>query len=535
MCLQLKKPSAVTVAVDWEGNGDFTSDVDDISADVLRWQYWRGRNFESIAGRATAGTASIAVLNDTGKYSRSNSKSPLSGLLFGGAAVEIRELTSSGTLQTRFSGYLRDVKPNTSMHYATLSIDGAFSRVVSKRIKPPVSVAGAPTGVLINSALDVAGWPAGKRNVQTGQTTTGPYGPDETLAFDALADLEQTEGGLNFEDSQGNFVFQDRSFRLTGGSLIPQAVFSDLPTADFAYLQSTQPEEPIRDVYNDVTVAVNRPTRATTSVIWTFDDAFPHILAGETLILIASYTGDGIIDWLTPVIGTDLTATVPNADLAVTVAKSAKEMQISIINNAATAATLTKLQARGSLITFTEYKYTANELNVPAALTSKNRYGSKTYPLEVPYLSELLPAQDRAHAIITQYAEPNPIIPINFEVYNDALKDKLLSLEISSRITFVAEGVVTNFGINTDFYVESISESRDYAKGLHSVTLEVSSAAAYSGFFIWGISRWGIDTKVGFLMVRDLKDIQHVALERWIEILLTKDGQMPEVPRRILY
>ena len=479
------------IVVDWEADGNFNSPIDDITADVLRWSFWRGRDFESIAGRATAGTASITVLNNTGKFSRSNSGSPLSGQLFEGAAVEIRGIRS-GSAISRFFGYVRDVIPDTRGYAAQIEIDGAFSRLVNARVKPlPVS-AGALPGALLNSVLDRANWPAGKRIIEDGQTVTGPYFPEETLAFDAIGDIEQTEGGLTFEDGAGNFVFQDRSFRLTGEALIPQATFSDIPGAPVSYLRSTKPDEPVRDVYNEVTVIVSKASTAATAVIWTFDDTLPSIPAGTSLIIVATYSDTGFINWLTPVIGTDVAATVPDSDLAVVVVKSSKEMRMTITNSAALPTTLTTLQARGSRITFTEYGYSTDDLR------SIDRYGLKTYPLEVPYLADLNIAIDRAHAIVTQYAEPNPIIDVQFEIYSDELRDTLYSLEVSSRIRFIAQGIVTNLGFDTDFYVEGVRESRDYASGVHYVILELSSAAAYSGFFIWGISQWGVDTKWGF-------------------------------------
>ena len=68
------------VFIDWNNDGDFANAEDDITGDTLNVSWFRGRDYASaLEGRSIAGTLNATLVNTDGKYSPSNTSSPLSG------------------------------------------------------------------------------------------------------------------------------------------------------------------------------------------------------------------------------------------------------------------------------------------------------------------------------------------------------------------------------------------------------------------------------------------------------------------------
>lgn len=85
------------------------------------------------------------------------------------------------------------------------------------------------TGTRVNRILNVLGFPAGRRTVDTGRTLCGTDTTSEvnTKALDYLQKLEQTEQGQCYIRADGNLVFQDRYHRYESPNANVQATFGD--------------------------------------------------------------------------------------------------------------------------------------------------------------------------------------------------------------------------------------------------------------------------------------------------------------------
>lgn len=84
------------------------------------------------------------------------------------------------------------------------------------------------TGSRIGTILDLIGWPAGDRDLDTGRTRLGPavYDTENALAY--LQDVEATEQGRLYMSCDGKVTFRDRHAGLTRTEMTTsQATFGD--------------------------------------------------------------------------------------------------------------------------------------------------------------------------------------------------------------------------------------------------------------------------------------------------------------------
>jgi len=87
---------------------------------------------------------------------------------------------------------------------------------------------GDTTGTRIGRILDLIGWPAGMRSVDSGEVLVGPAALDQRTAWDLLQQLAATEQGRLFFGPDGKLVFHQADHDLTASEgTTSQFTFSD--------------------------------------------------------------------------------------------------------------------------------------------------------------------------------------------------------------------------------------------------------------------------------------------------------------------
>ena len=485
--------STYSLTVDWDGNG---TPEDDIAADVLSITCSRGRDYASqLTGRAKAGTLTAMLRNEDGRYSPFLTTGPLYGTLLPGRKV-ILKADDGGGATTLWTGFVDTITPvsTSATPQAELRCTGPLRKLTSRRV-PVAASSGAATGTLIDNVLDAIDWPAGDRDTDTGQTTTGAWFIEDKDALTAIRELEDTELGFVYEGLAYDVAFRNRHYRLlTASSLTSQATFSDA-SATQPYT-SIEEQDPLRDIYNVAKATIRTYTTAAEAVLWTLNET-PVLPAGASRIWWAEPSDLNTLYvalWTTPVVGTDVTQTgVANGDIAVAVSKFARSMKITVTNNhAALPATLTLVQAKGTAVTLNDQ----TSVNVEDA-TSQTAYGERSYALPAKWLASTNEAQDYCDYIVGRYKDPHPVVAITWVANrNAAAMTTALDLAINNRVTVTATGARTKLGINEDFYIEAIAHRIRPRE--HSVTIELSPVSGEGGYWILGTSTLGVDTKLGY-------------------------------------
>src|SRR5690606_23498654 len=129
------------------------------------------------------------------------------------------------------------------------------------------------TGTAVGHILDAVGWPAGKREIDTGQTTLLYWWLGDTDAFQALVDLLTVEGAgaKLYESGDGVIHSEDRNDRSTTARSTTSQVTFDESAADTVYHVAPMRYTPgVRDVINAVRIEATRRTVEATAVIWTY-------------------------------------------------------------------------------------------------------------------------------------------------------------------------------------------------------------------------------------------------------------------------
>ena len=490
--------------VDWDADGDYLDANEDVSADLLDVEFFRGRKFASqLTGRSEPGRLKALLRNPTGLYSPSDASGALFGNLLPARKVSFR--VTGDDAKTRWTGFIEKFIPRLSSQdglVLELIAAGPMS-LIDAKVNPPGS-SGALTGTHITSVLDEAAWPAGDRTIDTGQTTTGRWFPEDTLAPNAIRDIEETELGFFLEGPDGKLIYEDRHHRLKSPHLTSQLTVSDAVGATYPYLLSVKESDRLQEIFNEVRVAVPTFSVGALAVLWTLTGETPTLAAGESRTWWAQYPNassggdaDAYVDaWTTPVVGTDVTQTgVDNGDIGIAVSKFARTMKITITNNhGSLAASLTLLQARGTPVT------RGNPTTVSAEdATSQADYGVRTFRQPGKYHANTNDGQAFCDYIVSKWKDPQPLVTLPFDAsINDTVFAGINALEISDRITVVAQGIRTQLGINKDFYIESIRDRINFRRGVSHYIEFACAPAASDEFWVLGTSALGSSAKLAY-------------------------------------
>ena len=234
-------------------DGANPSTFTDITSYVQSVAITRGR--DDVLSQVQTGTARVTLINEDGRFSPGYTLSPLYGNVATMRAVRIRGTFLAVTYDLYY-GYIQSITPVPTPNVRTCTLDLAdgFAWLDLAVTTPTYTL--VATGTSIGVALNSASWPAGLRDLATGQSTITPSYTDQSVLSQIQGIGIDNEAGLVYMSGAGEVVFQDRHTRLKTPYTVSQGTFTDTDA-----LVDVAAERPVRDIANEVKV-----THATGSV-----------------------------------------------------------------------------------------------------------------------------------------------------------------------------------------------------------------------------------------------------------------------------
>ena len=234
-------------------DGANPSTFTDITSYVQSVAITRGR--DDVLSQVQTGTARVTLINEDGRFSPGYTSSPLYGNVATMRAVRIRGTFSAVTYDLYY-GYIQSITPVPTPNVRTCTLDLADGFAWLDLAVTTPTYALVATGTSIGVALNSASWPAGLRDLATGQSTITPSYTDQSVLSQIQGIGIDNEAGLVYMSGAGKVVFQDRHTRLKTPYTVSQGTFTDTDA-----LVDVAAERPVRDIANEVKV-----THATGSV-----------------------------------------------------------------------------------------------------------------------------------------------------------------------------------------------------------------------------------------------------------------------------
>ena len=516
------------LAVDWNADGDFSDSGENITARTMKCEWKRGNDYASqLVGKAVAGTLIAELNNESGDYSTFNTSSPLAGNLVPGRKVKLTG-NDGTTTRTLWSGFVDSIEPLPSAkggNRARLKAIGPLGYLNKFEVSTTM-FASKYAGALIGEILDVAGWPADDRDLDTGIVEFPRFWCERTKTLKALRLVEETETGLLEEAADGKIVYRDRHARSKDTrSTASQATYSDASAASLAY-SAIQQIDPLKFIYNELrakipvhsgswilgsaSLDVQTELASDDEVLWTHPETgpkSPSISAGATRTFTATFPNSGssststAVDFWTTLVATtdylandsaDGTGTNRTSSITVTLTKRAQSMDIALANGHSGTVYITKLQAQG-------HKGTAKDsVEISAAdSTSQTAFGKRSYPHPGRFVPDSEEAQNWADFHLAAWKDPVPLLKVTLVGNRStATLTDIMSREISDIVTVTASNDA-GLGISEGFFVEQIHHQLD-AQLNHRASFLLSQSAGYAGFFLIGTSALGYSTRLAY-------------------------------------
>ena len=199
---------------------DATAVIVDLSNQINYIQTNRGRN--ALADQFQTGTLTLRIVDQNGDFNPTNPSGPYYTLLTPMKKVQITATYGANTYSL-FSGFITSYvntqpKDATEVAYTTIQAVDAFRLAQNAQISTVTgATAGDLSGTRINQILDQIDWPATMRDIDAGLTTLQADPGTPRTSLTALQTVTDSEYGAFYVDTNGEFVFQDRS--VTAGSI----------------------------------------------------------------------------------------------------------------------------------------------------------------------------------------------------------------------------------------------------------------------------------------------------------------------------
>jgi len=480
-----------TVKIDWNNDGDFGDANEDITTDVMKITYWRGRTDD--LGKAEPGGARITVKDPTGKYVPENTLSALYGDLVPNRPVRIQATFDGGGPYDLFYGYIDDIipDPTPNAQRAMIACVDGFDRLKRAKISMAVDstglysglAGGAATGI-VYTALSLAGWPVAKRTIDSGVDTYPVVFGEKERALTFLQQVEQSEWSFMYINGAGNLCWEDRHYRISNA----RCTGSNWTSTAALYRKIT-PLEPCKTICNLMSITAHPKTKQALGVIWTLQDNVadsPYLsaLASKTFVAhFADANGRPNIadDVVTPsVVGGDVEAsstTAGGGDLDANVSVTAlvdntnlfaDRADVKVTNDSATTPFyLTFLRVRGAIFE------DEGELEIKSEdATSQNDYGIRDIDANLPFYQHAEVMQGVGDYIISQKKDPSSRYEIALSNKTNAILTEILEREISDRITMQN----ADLNIDADYFIEHMRHEINPRAKTHECWWVVSEA-----------------------------------------------------------
>lgn len=225
-----------TVAIDWNGDGDYDDTAENVTEDVLAsgpavFQY--GRDQARALSPPGVGTLGFALCNADRIYSPENPDSPIADDIAPAAPIKVEEVINN-TIYPLMTGRVDTFDILTDRGDRSATVTGLDGLALLRGTKISTGLYEAQrTGTLISVILDTIGWTA-PRDLDIGATHVPWWWASQDDAFDALTELLASEGppSIAYIAPDGTFIYRDRHHRLLrAASLTSQAIFAQTRTA----------------------------------------------------------------------------------------------------------------------------------------------------------------------------------------------------------------------------------------------------------------------------------------------------------------
>lgn len=418
---------------------------------IVESSWSRGRDQLRPLSPPAAGAGSITLDNAGREYSPGNTASPLYGYLTPGVLATV-QATYGGSTTQRYTGIIDEVtqRPEIGVQQVILPMLGTLSKLRgSGEVKITTALyQNIRTDQAIGYILDAIGWPF-DRNLDTGQTTLLFWWLDNADPFDALAELQYSEGpgAAIYEARDGSFVFESRNYRITQSRCtFTQATFADNGLEPFR--QELQYDPGLRDIFNAATAEVKVRAIQALGVVWSITG--PLTLGASEARQWKASLNDPVTAAVTPAAGTDYTVSAGSV-ASVALNQTSGQTIVITVTAGAGGATISGLQLRAQAVTVTN---TIQVTSNVAATASKARYGTRTYPYRIRAEIAANVAQDFVDSVVNAYQNPRPTFVIPVPAITDATLTNALAREVSDRVS-VSDG---QLGISADLFIERIEE-----------------------------------------------------------------------------
>jgi hypothetical protein len=200
--------------------GDSSSFIVDVSDQINYIQTSRGRN--ALVDQFQTGQLTLRIVDQNGDFNPTNPSGPYYQLLTPMKKVQI-SATMGATTYSLFSGFITSYvntqpKDATEVAYTTIQAVDAFRLAQNAQVSTITGAsAGNLSGTRINQILDQIDWPATMRDVDAGLTTLQADPGTARTSLGAMQTVADSEYGALYVNTDGEFVFQDRT--VTAGSI----------------------------------------------------------------------------------------------------------------------------------------------------------------------------------------------------------------------------------------------------------------------------------------------------------------------------
>ena len=194
--------------------------VVDVSDQINYIQTSRGRN--ALVDQFQTGSLTLRIVDQNGDFNPTNPSGPYYTYLTPMKKVQI-SATYGATTYSIFSGFITSYvntqpKDATEVAYTTIQAVDAFRLAQNAQISTVTgATAGNLPGTRINQILDEIDWPPTMRDIDAGLTTMQADPGTARTSLDAMQTVATSEYGALYVNTDGEFVFQDRS--VTAGSI----------------------------------------------------------------------------------------------------------------------------------------------------------------------------------------------------------------------------------------------------------------------------------------------------------------------------
>lgn len=243
----------------------------------------RGRNIPR--DTYEAGTCTIRIYDQTGRFNPQNTSSDLYGYL-----TPLRKLRISadygGSTYYLFSGYTTDYiytyDKAEEVSYVDINASDAFRLLQMAAISSVTGqAAGQDTGTRINKILDTVDFPVSMRTLDTGNSLTQADPASTRTALEALKNVETSEQGAFFINPAGNAVFKNRSNTIASAGSTPIAFnqTGDIPYTNLVFAFDD------KLIVNKSTVTRIGGTGQTYTDAASVAEYFPHVVNFSNLVI----------------------------------------------------------------------------------------------------------------------------------------------------------------------------------------------------------------------------------------------------------